>query len=43
MEPWQKTALMNPCYFAFETVNPMFHRNFEDGSSVIVTINTGYE
>lgn len=42
MNPQQKTAIENPCRFAFETMQPRF-RVVHGDASIIVTVNFGYE
>lgn len=39
----QRIALMNPCYFAVETAQPRYAHRLAHGSSLVLTVNTGYE
>jgi len=39
----QRVALENHCRFAFETMNPAFHHLSDEGYSLIITVNSGYE
>jgi hypothetical protein len=44
MDSHQKTAIENHCRFGFETAHPRFSWNdYENGVSVVLSVNTGYE
>jgi hypothetical protein len=44
LTPVQRTAIEDPCLFAFETVKQKFHTTDPNrGVSIIITVNTGYE
>lgn len=44
MNDRQKTALANPCLFAFECCRPRFFSQArEEWASVALTVNTGWE
>lgn len=38
----QRTAIGNPCRFAFQTMNPTF-RWISRRGVIVLTVNTGYE
>ena len=43
MTKWQRTAIENPCRLGEETMHPMFAHRFADGTSLLLTVNSGYE
>lgn len=43
MTPQQQIALAHPCFLASETMHPRFARRLNATTSLILTINTGYE
>ena len=43
MNQKQRIAIENHCRFAFETMNPNFHHLSDEGCSLIITVNSGYE
>lgn len=43
MNGYQRRAIGNHCRLAGETMNPMFRRMTEQGYSVCLTVNSGYE
>jgi len=43
MTPEQRTALLSPCRFAFETAQPKFGHRIRYGATLVLTVNNGYE
>ena len=43
MTPQQQYALNNPALLAIQALDPAYARIQEDGVSIILTVNTGYE
>jgi len=39
----QRIAIQNHCRLAGETVQPCFYEKHDDGLTLIVTVNSGYE
>ena len=38
-----ETALVSPCYLAEETALPQFSHRLQDGRSLVLTLNAGFE
>lgn len=43
MTPAQRIALNHPCYLASETVHPRYVSMLTGTTSLVLTINSGYE
>ncbi len=43
MSDWRVTALARPALLAEECMHPRFAHRLPDGSSVVLTVNAGYE
>ena len=43
MTPYQRAAFADPCRFAFETTRDRFAHRIDATTTLVLTINSGYE
>ena len=43
MTPEQRIAIENACRFAFETAHPKLGHRLKYGTSLVLSVNSGYE